>query len=1340
MGFLFVNLASVVVMAAALLRAIRRIPAASATSLWRLWRVLIAFIVAFLIGYALFCFAITMGAVSRLATMLVTPVFFGGALFVLLTVEMLARAARLDAVGEDAFPRGVDLPFEPRAIWVLLFGAAASILVGFLVLNSQRAGRARAFESEARNESFELSARMEAVDRVLDQLVGFFKASVEVSPSEFAIFSQYILENHRYLRVLEWVPRIPAAGRAELESRARAEGMDGFSVKELAPDGSLRKAGTRDVYFPVLYAEPRAGNERALGLDLGSGEARRSTLQRSIDTGEISVSEPISLVQDPGKSLAAVLVVAPVYSKGSTLKSVGERREALQGLFVAVCEVAPLLDALKHEHISKGISLSIYSDPSPSGRLLYGPGRRDGVLQLQIPFSVNGRNWVFLWEAGPDYVEGGGGLIALLSSILIFVLSAVTAYWFETLSQRGRLAASEERDRFFDNALDLVCIAGYDGYFRQLSPSWERVLGFSREELMAQPYVDFVHPEDVAQTLEEAGKISGGATTINFINRYRTQNGDWRWFSWSAAPYPKEQVIYATVRDITELKKTQDELASTNAMLEAVIKSPGEVTIAWIGSDGLFLGWNGGAERMFGYAAEEMVGKRNPGILHDPEEIAGVALELSAKIGETVSPGFELFYEASKNPEFRARDWTFLRRDKTRFSGQLYLTSFELAGGDRGVLGIVIDVTQRKEFEAALSDARDKAVALARAKSEFLANMSHEIRTPMNGVVGMTNLLLETDLTAEQRDFAETARSSAESLLSVINDILDFSKVEAGRLVLESVDFDIRESVEDVVQMLSGAARSKGLDLACFLDPEIPPFVRGDAGRLRQVLTNLLGNAVKFTLEGHVVARARRMRMDGGQERVRFEVEDTGIGVSAEDQGKLFSAFTQADSSTSRRFGGTGLGLAISRSIVMAMGGEVGVTSDPGRGSTFWFEVPFEPGEVSSSGREFERLRGVRVLIVDDNDVNLRILDSYLRHWGMLPECVSSVEEARRAFKTSGGGTEGFSLVLLDMQMPKESGLDLLRWFRDEVSAKPGLIVLSSIGSEGRAKALELGAHRYLSKPARQSALLDAITAVYLGEALARETLSKQSSIDAAGDGRSLQRLLLAEDNPVNQKVMRSMLERIGYRVDIAANGKEALERVASERYAAVLMDCQMPVLDGYEATRGIRALEGPAAKIPIIGVTANAMKEDRKRVFDVGMDDYLAKPVRLEDLRAALSRWIGPPEEFEFISLEALNNLRELDDGVGDTLKELVETFLSEAAKRLAALREALGSDPAAVAAEAHALKGSGRSLGAARLGDLCERLEEQVKKGSPSLEETVKELEAAFAKTERALRAEIS
>jgi PAS domain S-box-containing protein len=671
---------------------------------------------------------------------------------------------------------------------------------------------------------------------------------------------------------------------------------------------------------------------------------------------------------------------------------------------------------------------------------------------------------------------------------------------------------------------------------------------------------------------------------------------------------------------------------------------------------------------------------------------------------------------------------------------------------DRNVGGLVLnvrDVTDRNRAEEELSAARDQAMEASRLKSQFLATMSHEIRTPMNAVIGLTELLLDTRLDAEQREYAAGVQVAAEGLLGIINDILDFSKIEAGRIELEVVDIDLGLLIENVAGLLGDVANAKDIELIGFCAPDVPTAVRGDPVRLRQVLVNLVSNAVKFTPTGEVVLQVSRVAETSDTVQLRFEVRDTGIGIASEDQARLFEPFSQADASTTRRFGGTGLGLAITKELVTMMGGSLELRSQVDVGSTFSFELSLP--KQAGAGPTFPvfELGSLRVLVVDDNATNRLILRQQLRSWGMDPTEAEDGVIALEILRAAAAAGTAFDIVILDFNMPRMDGLQLAR----EIVADPSIsharmfLLSSSAQRLGLDAARAHGLSGSLMKPVRQSELFNLLMSGLNvdGAALAEEAAARPRREAAHPTGAHV---LLVEDNSMNQLVASRILSKLGYLADIASNGREALSALTQRDYDAVLMDCQMPELDGYDATRELRRREGAGRRTPVIAMTAAAMEGDREMCLEAGMDDYITKPVRADAIEEVLARWITPrpagaaattapiaaddahahagdaagaegslsaPAEADddtpdvgTLDEARIATLRDLDGGDGTLLATLVDEYDRDTRIQIDRLHAAVAEgDPHTVERSAHTVKGASANIGAMRLADLCRELE---------------------------------
>jgi two-component system sensor histidine kinase/response regulator len=816
--------------------------------------------------------------------------------------------------------------------------------------------------------------------------------------------------------------------------------------------------------------------------------------------------------------------------------------------------------------------------------------------------------------------------------------------------------------------------------------------------------------------------VLGGGLTVSILLAVALQLA-----SWSRESRRQAMAVSRQLQDeIQERKHIEQELRESLTLQQAILDNAGHSIIS-TSPEGVIEVFNRGAERMLGYTTDEMVGIRMPVVIHDAGEVAARAKELSEELGRTIDAGFDVFVAKPALEGIEQREWTYVRKDGSQLPVQLCVSSFRDSDGRiTGYVGIASDITERKRFEEELRQAKLAAEDANRAKSEFLANMSHEIRTPMNGILGMVELVLGTPLTPDQKDYLNTIKDSADSLLSVINDILDFSKVEAGKMELDCVEFGLQERLGASMNALALRARQKELELICDIDSDVPEQLVGDPLRLRQVLVNLIGNAIKFTESGEIVVRVEREKTPVEVETVgdevavlHFAVSDTGIGIPREKQQTIFNAFEQADGTTTRHYGGTGLGLTISSSIVALMGGQIWVESLPCKGSTFHFtasfgvvrEHPLAPVDIS-------RFKGLAVLAVDDNATCRQVLYDMLVNWQFKPMLARDAPQALAMAKKAASQGNAIPLVLTDYRMPEIDGICLAEFIARDADLAGTKVVMFSSAAEPdmMARCQKAGVAAYVKKPVMPSQLLQSIFAVLSSTWPGAAAGENRDSVPAVYSAASTQpatrpvtglNILLAEDNRINQQVAIRLLEQDQHRVTVAATGKQAVAEFEQQAFDLVLMDVQMPEMDGFEATATIRQMESTSGKhVPIVAVTAHAMKSDHERCLAAGMDGYLAKPIRPQELRDLIAslfqdRTCGPALDRD----AALANV----NGNMDFLQQLVDMFLEDFEPLLSEIHTAVElRAPEQIQRAAHHLKGSMMPFFAGAAIDAAQSLED--------------------------------
>ncbi len=913
---------------------------------------------------------------------------------------------------------------------------------------------------------------------------------------------------------------------------------------------------------------------------------------------------------------------------------------------------------------------------------------RIDALNRELVESVSRQSAIYRSGAKNGYHGYRNFVIAWM--LALFSFSVVMLILFR--KKAGRAEIGRQRLLSALNEHAIVSSTDATGRIVFANDLFCQVSGYSREELVGNRHSllkSGIHSPEFYADLWKS--IAGGKVWSGQICN-RKKNGELYWVNATIVPFldahgkPEEYIAIRT--DITEQVENSQMVEQERLRLYTILDNLGE-GIYMLDAEGRLNYINGEGERMLGWTFEELAGKKIHGLIHHHRPDGSFLADEDCPI----------FLSMKENRIYRSSDEMFFRKDGSPLPVKLSGAPILSEGGMTGSVAVFSDMNEERELQQRLIDARNAAESASRMKSDFLSTMSHEIRTPLNGVIGMTELLLDTPLDSEQTEYVRTAKMSADALLSIINDILDYSKIEAGKLQLEKIGFSLSMLIEGCVDILASRAREKGLTLASFVSPEIPDSLEGDPGRIRQILLNFVSNAIKFTSHGQVVLKVVPEHSDGKTFQLRFMVKDSGIGIPPELQSGLFQPFTQADSSTTRKYGGTGLGLAISKRLAEGMGGKIGVESSEGRGATFWVTLPVSVGtEDQSSTWPDARLR--MVMLAGDTPENRKLWGMYFENWKIPYAAADNFSDLQKRIGELGAeGIAPDAVLLFD---PIED-ISVLR--AGQILCEAGYHAICCLsGPDAELKAsLETKGISVLQKPLKQSSLLDML--------MNQKTVSGISARESSGQQEALPRILLAEDNGVNQRVAVHMLGKLGYVVDVVNNGEEAVEALRRENYGMVFMDCQMPVMDGYQATAAIRHLESEG-HTPIIAMTANAMEGDREKCIRAGMDDYISKPLEIARLQEVLFQWGRISRGKKILSRESAEviDLSHLEGIFGDereVIADLLELFMDSTLNLRDRIWSEMSEQAQGCAHLLHELKGTAANVGAHSLENLARNME---------------------------------
>lgn len=1024
-----------------------------------------------------------------------------------------------------------------------------------------------------------------------------------------------------------FIRRVPETQAADFVSAARTEGRPNFNIKEIQPH--------QGEHFVIQYIEPVERNVPAVGLDVASESNRRNAALRAMHSGEVAITQPIKLIQTGGDTHNGFLILLPVYRNGLPLDTEAARIRACFGWVYAPIQIDEVMADFDYREGQFALALHDPTTTAPLRNFFDSTGYRNDFsgLKQDIPIQVGGREWIVEIQATPAFFKALnltspwklGGTITFISLLLSLLTGAALRASARRMQHESAAALyrSNERYRTLIEGVREYAILQLDvhGHITTWNSAAERINGYSADEIIGRHFSVFYPPAQDQPALLEAKLAHAVAQGTDEDEGWRVRkDGSRFWASVTIAPLYDEKgelIGYSKItRDISQRREREQALSALNAMQKAILNNAGIAIIATTPDEGTITLFNPSAERLLGYAAEEMIGKHTPAIFHDPDEVVARAAQLSNELGTPITPGFESFVAKARTGQADTNEWTYITKIGKRKTVLLSAAGmFDEQRKLLGFVGLAIDLTQQKRHEAELESARHAAERATQAKSEFLANMSHEIRTPMNAILGMIQVVLQGQLQSQQRDYLSKALEASRALLSILNGILDHAKVEAGGMELEDKEMAIETVLSQTVALFGLQAEQKGLQLVLDMPASLPGPMHGDPLRLGQVLANLVGNAIKFTDAGEVHLKVEHVGTSATGNTFRFSVRDTGIGMTDEQRARIFTPFSQADNSITRRFGGTGLGLSISSALVEMMGGHLEVESQAGVGSTFSFSLTLQSVKGSWEKKEALQQAGLpHTLLLDDESPAAAQLRLQLAKWGVNPYRVNTVTEALQALHAAEYSGHPIDLVLLGGALCASTAPALISEIASRVGAgrlpaMPHIILLPAAAAEVEAlTALKLPVDAILHGQLASTTLFNAL--------LKTRNLAPQR-VNLRGA-----RILVADDNQLNRKVAHAFLDAAGLQVTLVDNGQQVLDCLRDTTFDAVMLDIHMPEVDGLEAARRIRA-EPRFATLPLIAMTAAVHASDRQACLDAGMNDFVGKPLEPEYLLATLAKWI---------------------------------------------------------------------------------------------------------------------